>query len=71
MEGNLNSCDLDSVKYATLSNHEDASSQNFLMNNVNNAKHSIERESKSLVDLSSPIKWVKFKFKKKNIDFFV
>uniref|UniRef100_A0AC34Q545 G-protein coupled receptors family 1 profile domain-containing protein n=1 Tax=Panagrolaimus sp. JU765 TaxID=591449 RepID=A0AC34Q545_9BILA len=57
MEGNLNSCDLDSVKYATLSNHDDASPQNSLLNNVNHAKYSIERESKSLVDLSAPIKW--------------
>lgn len=62
MEGNLNSCDLDSVKYATLSNHDDASPQNSLLNNVNHAKYSIERESKSLVDLSAPIKWVKLIF---------
>lgn len=62
MEGNINSCDLDSVKYATLSNHDSISPQNSVNNNNN--KFIIERESKSLVDLTAPIKWVRFIFGK-------
>uniref|UniRef100_A0A914YIR2 G-protein coupled receptors family 1 profile domain-containing protein n=1 Tax=Panagrolaimus superbus TaxID=310955 RepID=A0A914YIR2_9BILA len=67
MEATATSCDLDSVKYATLSNHEILTPQNSLNtnnqngntnnNNNNNARFSIERESKSLVDLTAPNRW--------------
>ena len=63
MDGhNIHSCDFDSVKYTTISNHESCSPQNSLNNNNNNnnERFNIERESKSLVDLASPIKWVSF-----------
>uniref|UniRef100_A0AC35ESS1 Uncharacterized protein n=1 Tax=Panagrolaimus sp. PS1159 TaxID=55785 RepID=A0AC35ESS1_9BILA len=68
MEATATSCDLDSVKYATLSNHEILTPQNSLNTNTNqngnsisinniNPRFSIERESKSLVDLTAPNRW--------------
>uniref|UniRef100_A0A7E4ZZZ5 G_PROTEIN_RECEP_F1_2 domain-containing protein n=1 Tax=Panagrellus redivivus TaxID=6233 RepID=A0A7E4ZZZ5_PANRE len=59
MQANTNSCDMNIASYSA--NHELISPQNSSsINNLNsngNVRFGVERESKSLVDLSSPLRW--------------